>query len=49
MGKQTFVIISLLAVLAVAALGAFLMSARGEARTLRPGLDRSQPMVDVER
>jgi hypothetical protein len=49
MGKQSFIIVSLLAVLAVAALGAFLMSARGEARALRPGAERSQPLVEVDR
>lgn len=49
MGKQTFVIISLLAVLAVAALGAFLISARNETRALKPSLERPQPMLDVER
>ena len=46
MGKQTFLIVSLLAVLGVAALGAFLVSGRGEVRAQRPGLERAQPMVE---
>jgi hypothetical protein len=46
MGKQTFLIISLLAVLAVAALGAFLISGRGGDRPLRPGVDRPQTLVE---
>jgi len=51
MGKQTFLIVSLLAVLGVAALGALLISTRGESRTLRPGAQRGQPLVEgaVER
>lgn len=46
MGKQTFLIISLLAVLGVAALGALLVSGRSEVKVQRPGVERSQPMVE---
>lgn len=46
MGKHTFLIISLLAVLGVAALGALLVSGRSEVKVQRPGVERSQPMVE---
>lgn len=40
MGKQTFLIVSLLAVIGVAALGAWLMSGRSDGRAVRPGVER---------
>ncbi len=46
MGRQSgFVIVSLLAVLAVAALGAFLLVAgNGQSVRVRPGGERAQPL-----